>query len=146
MGNYATAADVAARWPGYIAEDHQDFAEVLIGDAESLIADEYPGLDARIADGKLSERTVTQVVVAMVVRVLKNPSGFRREQDGDYEYQYAPSAVIPGEVALTAGDRAKLAGNRRATTIGPNDPALKNPWRYPEYELVQDWGEDWRYH
>lgn len=122
---YATTADIAARWAGYDATEHETRAGVLIGDAEALILDRIPDLAGRIAAGIVSANTVKAVVCNVVSRVLRNPGGYRQESDGDYSYTYAPGANTPGEVALNRVDIASLQGRRRATTVAANDSALE---------------------
>lgn len=133
MGIYATPEDVGAEWPGYDTA-MESRTDVLIGKAEALILDTVPQLKGRIAAGVVSERTVAGVVVDMVVRVLRNPDGYRSEQDGDYEYTYAPGSYTYGNTGLTLADLRKLRGSRNAVTIGPGDDvALRNLTRAPRY-------------
>ena len=138
MGLYANPSDIAARWIGYRAEDHEALAITLIGDAESQLLDRVPQLPQRIANGVVFEQTVTSVVADIVKRVLRNPEGYRSEADGDYNYAYAPGAYTPGEIVITAGDIARLSGNRRAVTVGPgDDAALTHLLRSPDEEWLQ---------
>lgn len=136
MGLYADPADIASRWGGYRPEIHEALAVSLIGDAEALLLDRIPQLPLRIANGVVSEQTVSSVVVDIVKRVLRNPEGFRSEADGDYNYAYAPGAYTPGEVGVTSGDLARLNGNRRGATLsaGADDPAMTVLVRGPDEE------------
>lgn len=144
MGVYASPQDIAGRWPGYSADEHDARAEKLIGDAEALMLDRIPALPARIANGVVSERTVTVVVSDMTTRVLRNPEGYRSEDDGDYRYVYAPGAYTPGEVGMTRSDLSRLNGPRRGATGPGDDDALRNLTRSPGGQLVQDRGLVWR--
>lgn len=127
---YAEPSDVAARWPGYNAEEHEALATTKIVDAEALLLDKIPSLPQRIANGVVSERTVVKVVCDMVIRALRSPDGFRSEHDGDYQYEYAPGAESGGTVQFTRADAAELRGNRNGTTMGPgDDDALEHLFR-----------------
>lgn len=140
MGIYASPEDIANRWSGYDETTHSDLAVTLIGDAEALILDRIPYLATRIANGVVSERTVTAVVADMVTRVLRNPEGFREETDGDYSYARPAASAGTGRVELTGHDLSRLNGPRRGATTGPGDDgALRNLVRSPGGQLVQDW-------
>lgn len=142
MGVYAHPQDVGDRWAGYSEAEHKARVVTLIGDAEALILDRIPGLPTRISKGVVSDRVVLAVVVDMCKRVLRNPDGFRSEDDGDYRYVYAPGAYTPGEVGMTASDLSRLNGSRRGATSGPNDDAaLKSLTTMPAGQLVQDRGK-----
>lgn len=121
MGLYASSSDVGAKWAGYDTAQHQVRADVLIGEAETLIQDRIPDLALRISNGVISTKTVNHVVTSMVIRVLRNPEGYRSESDGDYNYAYAPGAYTPGEVGLTVSDLSRLRGSRGGVTVGPGD-------------------------
>ncbi|MQA14219.1 MAG: hypothetical protein GEV09_08615 [Pseudonocardiaceae bacterium] len=141
MGVYASTEDISGRWAGYDPDEHEDRATRLIGDAEALLLDRIPGVPQRIANGVVSDRTVTAVVVDMVKRVLRNPDGYRSEGDGDYNYVYSPGAYTPGEVGMTRTDLSRLNGPRRGVTgsLAADDQIVVT--RRPGGPLVQDRGD-----
>ena len=128
---YASPADVADRLGRPLTEAEQTQAPVLLEDAEILIRARIPDLDDRIADGLLSEAVVVMVEANAVMRVLRNPEGYRQEQDGDYMYSVDPQ-VASGRLFI-ADDEWRLLGVSRAFTIvpylaPPSCPEL-DPWR-----------------
>src|SRR5699024_406259 len=83
----ATPRDVATR----LGRDLTTQETALVGDlldvAEARLRLRIPDLDQRIAANSYYETVVIDVIANAVVRVLKNPEGFRMEMDGSYQYQ-----------------------------------------------------------
>lgn len=110
MGTWVTVQDVELEWGrGEIPTDQQDHVNVLIDKAERLVAECVPNWVDRIEAGTLSTLTIGDVVSSMVLRVLRNPSGYRSETAGDYTYQL-DSAVASGRLFLTKDERRRLQG------------------------------------
>lgn len=114
----ASFADVTDRYTGPLVLDPAK-TETLIGDAGVVLrSPQYvPDLDARLADGRTSAAAVRIVVVRMVLRVLRNPEGFKNEQAGDYGYS-VDTAVASGRLFLTADDLALLGLGSRSRRLG----------------------------
>lgn len=68
----------------------------------------------RLDSGELSEETFKDTVAEAVLRIVRNPDGYRMEQQGNYQYQLN-SAVAAGYLWFTADNMADLLGQ-------PNSP------------------------
>lgn len=127
-----TAADLHARWVGgTLPPDGQ--ITTLLGDAEQLIAEEFPSVyEAARTDPQVRGRVV-RVAVAVVSRVLRNPDGIRSVSDttGPFAGTTTWAGDDPGELLLTDNDRRVLqglpAGQTRAFTIMPARPPAPRP-------------------
>lgn len=111
----AVFSDVTARYTGPLTLDPTK-TETLIGDAGVVLRAVVLDLDARLADGRTSVAAVRIVVVRMVLRVLRNPDGFKNEQGGDYGYS-VDTEVSSGRLFLTRDDLA-LLGIRSVGKVG----------------------------
>lgn len=116
--------DVVDRWAGPGAPDVTDpQVQVFIDDAEDAVLREFPDIDARIAAGTLTERSVKKVVSRMVIRHLRNPENVRTLQDqtGPYGSTITYGGDDPGTLELTDKDRRDLApirsGVRKPFTV-----------------------------
>lgn len=108
----AVVADVEARYEGTLDPVR---TQTEIDDAGVVLRSVVPDLDARLADGRTSAAAVRIVVVRMVLRVLRNPAGFKDEQAGDYGYS-VDTAVASGRLFVTRDDLALLGV--RPTRVG----------------------------
>ena len=113
---WATPDDVIDSWIGDGIPTDEVLIERWIGRAERLIRRELPDLQDRIdaaAEPDLAD-TVTDVVVAMVTRVFRNPSGHRSVSGQETTGQFSGSNTItfggdnPGALELLDGERAAL--------------------------------------
>lgn len=121
MAAWATAYDVIGRWVGDDCPSDESKVTTLIHDAQIVVASEYDGLQAKIdLDADLADR-VRLVVSRMVIRHLRNPSGFRQvnEQTGPYGLGGTFTGRDPGGMSLTDEDRALLAsaGGRTGSKV-----------------------------
>lgn len=64
-----------------------------IGQAERIILRRIPDLATRISNGEITADDVKDVVVAAVLRVIRNPEGYLSESDGTYSYMLDNSTV-----------------------------------------------------
>lgn len=97
----------------------QSAATQWLDDAFGIVCEEIPGVESRMAlapsePAHLSAERVARVVVAMVVRVLRNPDA--RRQLGEDTYQETiDAAVSTGQLYITEAERGRLlagaAGN-----------------------------------
>lgn len=108
-----TFAIVTQGYKPAVPDSDREFVEDGIDEAE-LILESYLGpLADWIAAGNSEQRTrrIQRVVTRMVRRVMRNPSGFASETDGDYSYA-RPSALASGEIFVGAAEW-RLLGVRR---------------------------------
>jgi hypothetical protein len=120
----ATVADLESRFRPLTSEEYV-VAETLIGDSSDGLRLKFPTIDQRIDDGDLPASVVAAVVVAPIIRYLRNPNGYESERLGDYSYTRPD-----GEVTLlfTADDLARLVpGSEGAFTIRPYRDVVRPP-------------------
>lgn len=144
MGTYATLADVQARYDKTIPADLEPFVQAHLDDANLLLDSLVPSLAARagVAGG-----LARMVVVRAVLRVLRNPDGFKGEHAGEYGYYFDANGAS-GQVAFPPEDLALLeaSGSRsRVRSVGLADDALCYPTRYPYHRwqgvTTNAWGD-----
>lgn len=119
--SYASVADVAARLGRPLTDDERDLAAVLLDDAENLIRARIPDLDKRIADGRIRRELVVMIEANAVVRVLRNPGGYRSETAGDYSYTIDTRAAA-GYLDIPDTDWRLIGVRPGAFTITPAFP------------------------
>ena len=114
---WATPDDVIDSWIGDDAPGDPLLVEKWIARAERLIRREFPSIPARIvadAEPDLAD-TVNDIVVAVVTRVFRNPSGHRSISGQETTGQFSGSNTItfggdnPGALELLDSERAALA-------------------------------------
>lgn len=111
MAPFATPADVAASWPSYTSA-LEDLTETLLASASAIIRSRVPAVDARISAGQLSAELARTAAVQMVIRVLRNPDGYRQETAGSRMVTF-DAALAAGELRWTAAE-ADLLMERQA--------------------------------
>lgn len=135
MATYASLADVSVLFP--LSASREAEAQRLLDDAEGIIRTRVPYLDAHIATGRVTSAAVRSVLVGMVIEVLRNPSGYRSEQAGDYTYTFDRSSAA-GALRLSAEDIKVLTGRTgRPGSVQLADDARHRPLRTPP--LVDGW-------
>src|SRR5690606_39528980 len=77
----ATVDDVQDRFDRPLSEDERRLAEVLLGDVEAMIRARIRDLDARVAADSNYRALVVKIEAAAVLRVLRNPEGYRQETE-----------------------------------------------------------------
>jgi hypothetical protein len=131
---YATVDDVVARFRPLTPEE-EALAATLLDDAETRIRFRVRDLDSRVADPEY-HKLVVLVEVGAVLRVLRNPEGYRSESDGDYSYTLSVQ-VASGLLDILDGEWRLLGVFRGAFTIaptigaprcGPLPPRHRGPW------------------
>lgn len=90
----------------------QTAASQWLDDAWGIVVDEIPGVERRMAlpesdSNRLREETVTRVVVAMVIRVLRNPDA-RRQLGEDTFQETIDQAVSSGQLYISEVERGRL--------------------------------------
>ena len=132
MADFASTADVAARWRPLSAAE-TTVATALITDASAVLRARVPTIDARVTAGDLPVALPRSVCVQMVLRVLRNPDGLVSEQIDDYGIRRADSAT--GTLYVTDDELSLL-------TEAPGSGAAFTA--YPAY--TPGWGptsDDW---
>lgn len=103
--NHVTTFEVVTK--GYkpaVPDSDREFVEDAIDEAELILESRLGDLATWIAvDPDKRTRRVQRVVTRMVRRVMRNPSGFASETDGDYSYA-RPSALASGEIYVGAAE------------------------------------------
>lgn len=129
---WATSDDVIDSWIGEDAPADEGLVQRWVERAERLIRREFPRLQSRIdssAEPELEERVV-DVVVAMVTRVFRNPSGHRSLSGQGATGPFSGTDTItyggdnPGALDLLDSERSALSGDdngtsRRAFSVMP---------------------------
>lgn len=116
MPNPATTADIAARWRPLTAQETTN-ATAFLADAWALLLMRRPTLEADITAGKVTTTNVIRVVVAMVLRVLRNPDGKLEESIDDYRYR-RDSALSSGLLYVSPDELADLTpGRKRRSSV-----------------------------
>lgn len=133
---FATAATIATVWRD-LSNEEQARADALCRYASSIIRLKVPGIDARLDTGTLSGDVVAFVCTAMVLRVMRNPSGVAAETVGPWSVTYGSSGtqatgalfISEDELALLTGTPAgarrgyaRAVHSRSAFLRGPGKP------------------------
>lgn len=108
---FATSDDVAARWRPLSPAELQ-VADVLAGDASSLIRARFPGIDAQVVAGSIDANVLAMVVSGMVKRALIAPAdGIASQSETVGPYSHSQTYANPlGNVFLSAGDLTLILG------------------------------------
>lgn len=129
-------AHVAARLGRALTPDEEDLVTTLLADAERTIASRAPGRSLAALDLE----DVQRVAATAVVRVLRNPDGYRSEAAGGVSYTIDTRAaagfltILDEEWALlgltspTSGSGAFSFGPVLGTAYGSYPPAGWSPW------------------
>lgn len=121
---YATIPDVEARFERALTADERRILPARLTDALDLLVGRVPRLHDRVADGTLSTTSVKRVQVDMVLRLLRNPDGWRQESIDDWSGT-RDRDLSAGQLHVTDGELATLmpAGRRVPGTIRLGVPA-----------------------
>lgn len=126
---YATVEDVRGASDRPIPDSRVPYVQGRLDAAHRLLRSKAPGLDARVDSGLLDPDLVKDVIVEMVLRVLRNPSGFRSETDGDYSYS-RDIQVASGRLMVTDDELEMLGFGSGSTYSTPGaDTELACAWR-----------------
>lgn len=88
----------------------------LIDKAIERVYNNVPSLDDRIAAGDITEALAQGVVEDMVIRVLRNPGGYRQVSIDDYT-RMIDQAVSSGALYLSDEERRELTRRRKRKAI-----------------------------
>lgn len=104
--------------------------ERVISKAWTRILDRYPNIEERIAAGRPSVDTVTGVIEDMVLRVLRNPNGYRQVSIDDYN-RTIDAALSAGRLYIADDEASLLAPHRRRKGRIGSVRAGVPRWRLP---------------
>ena len=132
---WATVDDIKDRYIGGDLPATDGEMQVLIDDAEDIIRREVPDIEELIDSGEVPENRVRRIVAKMVIRVLRNPDGYRSTNltSGPFSQGYTWAGDNPGELTLTDEDKDDLMpgmGGQRAYSVDmmPDDAGAEGPW------------------
>ncbi|GEL19357.1 Gp19/Gp15/Gp42 family protein [Pseudonocardia asaccharolytica] len=120
MSSYAQIEDVALRLDRPIPPTEQYRVQVLLDEAEVELALAAGDIAARIAAGKTTAERVRRAVCEMVLRVLRNPSGFRQQSVGPFSVT-ADRQVASGLLTVSRRERRLLGLRVGAATVSLSD-------------------------
>lgn len=144
---YATADDVAVRWARELNAEETALVNVRLEDAERMIRRRIPDLDSKVQAGAINAEDVVQVESDAVLRLARNPEGYKSETDGDYTYTLA-DGLTAGALGITDDEWAILGvsggGGMFVLTPVPVAPYNGFVWRRDAEDLrnhyrVIDW-------
>lgn len=115
---YAETSDLQDRAEWELSAAELARGAVYLNDVELLIRRRIPDLDDQVGDGTIEQDLLVKIEADAVLRVLRNPRGFRSEQDGDYSYS-RDSAGASGRLGLTDDEWDLLGLSGGAFTIAP---------------------------
>lgn len=127
MARYATVADVAARLGRELTEAEKERVGALLDDAETILRTRIPDLDEQVSTGRIPADVVRLVLVSMVLRVVRNPGGYRSESAGDYSYT-VDSRAASGFLTVLPDEWAWLGIGRGAFTVTPHARTYRRCW------------------
>jgi len=115
MTNPATPADIEDRWLFDSPVPDAAKLQTWLDAAWREILRRDRTIDTRLTAGSLVAADVTDVVVAMTLRVLGNPEGKKQEAIDDYSWT-RDAAVSAGALYVTDAELASLAAPRTTGT------------------------------
>lgn len=107
--NPATPMDIESRWRP-LSNEEEIVASTLLDDAWRLLNRSLPDLASRMDANPSTVDTgdVKMVLANMVIRVLRNPDGYRQESIQDYAYTF-DVVTASGRLTVTDDELALLA-------------------------------------
>lgn len=114
----ATVDDVQDRLDRPLTDDEKQLAATLLEDVEAIIRSRVRNLLRRAATDESYRQIVVMVEANAVLRVLRNPEGYRQETEGNYSYSLN-AAVASGHLFVLDSEWELLGANRGAFTITP---------------------------
>lgn len=119
MATWAEAEDVRLRWLNGALSVEDEQIEVLLEDTEDFLTGEFPDLEERITDGRLTITRLKRVIVRIAIRVLRNPSGYRQVTSGTGPFTGSATygGDQPGEIYITDEDRKDLVGRGKGRAV-----------------------------
>lgn len=122
MTAFATTDDVAAAWRALTDEEFVQ-ASFYLDFASEIIRIDVPSVDSRLAAGTLSAGLLTGIATAMVLRVMKNPDGYRQVQESIEDYsttKVRDNTLSTGGLYLAEDECRLLAPRSGAFSVTPS--------------------------
>lgn len=127
----ATIEDVQARLNRPLDATEVALAETLLDDAEAMIRRRIKDLDERVAADATYRALAVKIEANAVLRVIRNPEGYRQESNGTYSYALS-AAVAAGHLFIMDSEWTELGASRAAFSIAPTVRtaySTPDPWR-----------------
>lgn len=102
-----TLDKVTASYEAVIPSSKFEWVNTLIDKAVRQLLSFIPDIQERITAGTLDADLVTDKVVDAVLRVVRNPTGFEQEGEGEYNYRLRPT-VASGDIWYPEKDLIQL--------------------------------------
>jgi len=115
----AEVEDVQARLNRPLTTEEEQIAQTLLDDVEARLRVRLPDLDDRVAADPNYHALVVQVEANAVLRVIRNPDGYRQETEGNYSYSKS-AAVASGHLFVMDSEWDLLGARQGAFTIVPH--------------------------
>lgn len=112
MPNPASTDDLEARWRP-LSDQETTNGQTFLDDAWRMLSRRIPTLEADIVTDADLEAEVVRVSATAVLRVMKNPDGYRQESIDDYAWT-RDQAVSAGLLYFTAAEIATLSDNSQS--------------------------------
>lgn len=109
-------SDLEGRFRPFVG-DESTVAAFLLEDAWAVLLSTVPDLEARMTSAAVREDAVRAVVVAMALRVLRNPNGVKQWSVDDYS-ETRDGSVAAGTLYVSPEEIALLTGRANATRRG----------------------------
>lgn len=111
MPNPTTVDDVEIRWRP-LSDQEVINTVAFLDDAWDLLTSKRPTLEDDLTAETVTERSVIRVIVAMVLRVLKNPGGWDQEAIDDWSGR-RNQLIADGLLRVTDDELADVTPGRR---------------------------------
>jgi hypothetical protein len=98
---------VTASYEAVIPSNKNSWVRNKIDEAVRELISVIPDVVTRVNLGTLDRDLVTDKVVAAVLRVVRNPTGFDQESEGEYSYKLRPT-VASGDIWYPTKDLVQL--------------------------------------
>lgn len=134
----ATRVDVEARLGRTVTEDQElVLVAQLLEDAEGILTARLPTLLLRAGTDLPYRARAVAVEAAAVVRVLRNPEGYRSESTGPFGYTL-DTRVAAGFLTVLRDEWSQL-GYTGASSINTVPVDLPSTMPYSTYDLLYGW-------
>lgn len=132
----ATLHDVETRLGRTLTDQEPVLVATLLGDAEVLLASRNPSLLTQASSDPTFRARAVAVEAAAVVRVLRNPEGYRSEQSGPFSYSIDTRAAA-GFLTILADEWRQL-GVSDTFTIDPT-PVMPVTMPFTVWDQLYGW-------
>lgn len=113
---YAVTSDVTKRWAHEPSSEEATLIDTRLEDVERMIKRRIPDLDAKVVSGDIVKDDLIQVEADAVLRLVRNPEGYRSESDGDYTYELQRD-LATGRLTILADEWFSLGVRRTGFAI-----------------------------